>query len=137
MRSTILPGTMKTVAIPAMEETSGKFAAKDFDVCYNPEFLREGSAVADFYNPPKTVIGEIESGLGGDLLAEIYDGLDAPLIRTSLELSEMVKYVDNVWHGLKVAFGNEIGNMSKAIGIDGHELMNIFCQDIIRQAKYY
>ena len=129
VRSTILPGTMKTVIIPTIEEVSGKSASHDFDVCYNPEFLREGTAVYDFYNPPKTVIGEMEGNRGGDLLAEIYDGLDAPLIRTSIELSEMVKYVDNVWHGLKVAFGNEIGNVSKALGIDGHQLMDIFCAD--------
>jgi GDP-mannose 6-dehydrogenase len=129
VRSTILPGTMRTVIIPTIEETSGKRAVQDFDICYNPEFLREGTAVFDFYNPPKTVIGEIDGTQSGDLLAEIYAGLDAPLIRTSIELSEMVKYVDNIWHGLKVAFGNEIGNICKALGIDGHQLMDIFCAD--------
>lgn len=129
VRSTILPGTMRTVIIPTLEETSGKRAVQDFDICYNPEFLREGTAVFDFYNPPKTVIGEIDGTHSGDLLAEIYAGLDAPLIRTSIELSEMVKYVDNIWHGLKVAFGNEIGNICKALGIDGHQLMDIFCAD--------
>ena len=129
VRSTILPGTMRSVVIPTIEEASRKQAGTDFDICYNPEFLREGTAVFDFHNPPKTVIGEINGNSGGDVLAEIYGKLDAPLIRTSIELSEMVKYVDNVWHALKVAFGNEIGNISKAMGIDGHQLMDIFCTD--------
>ena len=128
IRSTILPGTMRGIVIPVLEEFSKKKAGVDFGVCNNPEFLREGSAVRDFNAPPKTVIGELEP-TSGDLLATLYKRLDAPLIRASLEVAEMVKYVDNCWHALKVGFANEIGNLAKTFGIDAHDVMNIFCQD--------
>jgi GDP-mannose 6-dehydrogenase len=128
IRSTILPGTMRNIVIPTLEETSGKKAGPGFGVCNNPEFLREGSAVKDFRHPPKTVIGEIDKA-SGDLLASIYQKLEAPLIRTNLETAEMVKYVDNSWHALKIGFANEIGNLCKSFGIDAHAVMKIFCQD--------
>lgn len=128
IRSTILPGTMRKVVIPTLEEYSGKTAGKDFDICNNPEFLREGTAVYDFYHPPKTVIGEIDPK-SGDMLASLYSDLDAPLIRTELEIAEMVKYVDNCWHALKVGFANEVGNICKQLNADSHKVMDIFCQD--------
>jgi GDP-mannose 6-dehydrogenase len=128
IRSTILPGTMHKIVIPTLEELSGKKAGVDFGVCNNPEFLREGSAVKDFRSPPKTVIGEMDRA-SGDTLAALYEKLDAPLIRTDLETAEMVKYVDNSWHALKIGFANEIGNLSKSLGVDAHEVMKIFCQD--------
>ncbi|MDH3726293.1 MAG: nucleotide sugar dehydrogenase [Myxococcales bacterium] len=136
-RSTMLPGSMRTTVIPTLEEYSGKRAGVDFGVCNNPEFLREGTAVYDYYNPPKTVIGETDTR-AGDLLARLYQDLDAPLIRTDIETAEMVKYADNVWHALKVGFANEIGNISKALGIDGHEVMGIFCKDTkLNLSSYY
>jgi GDP-mannose 6-dehydrogenase len=128
IRSTILPGTMRKIVIPVLEEYSGKKAGVDFGVCNNPEFLREGSAVKDYNAPPKTVFGESDRA-SGDLLAGLYAKLDAPLIRTDLETAEMVKYVDNSWHALKIGFANEIGNLCKAFSIDAHEVMKIFCQD--------
>lgn len=128
IRSTILPGTMRGIVIPVLEESSGKKAGVDFGVCNNPEFLREGSAVKDFNAPPKTVIGESDRA-SGDKLAGLYAKLDAPLIRTNLETAEMVKYVDNSWHALKIGFANEIGNLCKSFDIDAHEVMKIFCQD--------
>jgi GDP-mannose 6-dehydrogenase len=128
IRSTILPGTMSKIVIPTLEEFSGKKAGKDFGVCHNPEFLREGSAVKDFNAPPKTVIGEFDHE-SGDKLVELYRKLDAPLIRTDLETAEMVKYVDNSWHALKIGFANEIGTLCKSLAIDAHEVMKIFCQD--------
>ena len=127
-RSTMLPGSMGNVVIPTLEASSGKRAGVDFGVCNNPEFLREGTAVYDFYHPPKTVIGETDAR-SGDLVASLYHKMDAPLIRTKVETAEMVKYTDNVWHALKVGFANEIGNVCKAVGIDGHRVMEIFCQD--------
>lgn len=137
IRSTILPGTMRNVVIPTLEEFSGKAAGGGFGVCNNPEFLREGTAVHDFYNPPKTVVGETDS-TSGDLLAAIYGKMDAPLIRTDVETAEMVKYVDNCWHALKVGFANEVGNICKAIGADGHRVMDIFCQDTkLNISTYY
>jgi GDP-mannose 6-dehydrogenase len=128
IRSTILPGTMRKVVIPILEEFSGKKAGTDFGLCNNPEFLREGSAVKDFYGPPKTVIGEVNRS-SGEVLAALYARLEAPLIRTSLETAEMVKYVDNCWHALKIGFANEIGNLAKAMAVDSHEVMKIFTQD--------
>jgi len=128
IRSTILPGTMHQIVIPILEEYSGRQAGVDFDVCNNPEFLREGSAVKDFNSPPKTVIGELDR-TGGDMLAALYAKLSAPLIRTNLETAEMIKYIDNCWHALKIGFANEIGNLCKSLSIDAHEAMNIFCQD--------
>ena len=128
IRSTILPGTMHKMVIPTLEEFSGKKAGVDFGVCNNPEFLREGSAVKDFRQPPKTVIGESDQA-SGDILAALYKKLDAPLIRTNLETAEMVKYVDNSWHALKIGFANEIGTLGKSLGVDAHEVMKIFCQD--------
>jgi GDP-mannose 6-dehydrogenase len=114
--------------IPTLEEFSGKKAGVDFGICNNPEFLREGSAVQDFRYPPKTVIGEIDQA-SGDVLATLYEKLEAPLIRTNLEAAEMVKYVDNSWHALKIGFANEIGNLCKSLDLDAHEVMKIFCQD--------
>jgi GDP-mannose 6-dehydrogenase len=128
IRSTILPGTMENIVIPVLEEFSGKKAGKDFGVCHNPEFLREGSAVKDFHAPPKTVIGELNQE-SGNLLCQLYAKLDAPLIRTDLKTAEMVKYVDNSWHALKIGFANEIGDLCKVLGVDGHDVMDIFCQD--------
>lgn len=128
IRSTVLPGTVRKIVIPILEEASGKYAGKDFGVCHNPEFLREGSAVKDFNAPPKTVIGQFDS-CSGETVAALYQTLDAPLIRTELEISEMIKYIDNGWHALKIGFANEIGNLSKAFGVDSHRIMDIFCQD--------
>ncbi|WJW75296.1 UDP-glucose/GDP-mannose dehydrogenase family protein [Thiohalobacter sp. IOR34] len=136
-RSTMLPGSMRNIVIPTLEEFSGKRAGVDFGVCNNPEFLREGTAVYDYYNPPKTVIGETDSK-AGDMLAGLYAHLNAPLIRTDIETAEMVKYTDNVWHALKVGFANEIGNICKVLGIDGYRVMDIFCQDTkLNLSPYY
>ncbi len=136
-RSTMLPGTMRDLVIPTLERCSGKVAGRDFGVCGNPEFLREGTAVYDYRNPPKTVIGETDAR-SGDVLASVYAGLKAPLIRTDVDTAEMVKYADNVWHATKVAFGNEIGNVCKALAIDSHRVMDIFCQDTkLNLSPYY
>jgi GDP-mannose 6-dehydrogenase len=136
-RSTMLPGSMRSTVIPALERASGKQAGEGFGVCNNPEFLREGTAVFDFFNPPKTVIGELDAR-SGDRLSELYRELDAPLIRTDVETAEMVKYTDNVWHALKVGFANEIGNICKAVGVDGHKVMDIFCEDTkLNLSPYY
>jgi GDP-mannose 6-dehydrogenase len=136
-RSTMLPGSMNSVVIPALENASGKKAGTDFGVCNNPEFLREGTAVYDFYHPPKTVIGETD-GKSGSAVAKLYEKMDAPLIRTDVKTAEMVKYVDNVWHALKVGFANEIGNICKQLKLDGHKVMDIFCQDQkLNLSSYY
>lgn len=128
IRSTILPGTMRKVVIPTLEEFSGQKAGEDFGLCTNPEFLREGSAVRDFSHPPKTVIGELDS-TSGNMLASLYKKIPAPLIRTDLNTAEMIKYVDNSWHALKIGFANEIGTMCDSLGIDAETVMNIFCED--------
>ena len=128
VRSTVLPGTVRSVVIPTLEAVSERVAGRDFGVCVNPEFLREGSAVHDFTNPPKTVIGELNRA-SGDVLASLYAHVAAPMIRTDIETAEMVKYADNTWHALKVGFANEIGNICKAMQVDSHRLMDIFCRD--------
>ena len=128
MRSTMLPGTMRDVVIPILEKSSGKKAGEEFGVCINPELLREGTAVHDYYHPPKTVIGEMNRA-SGDLLAALYAKMPGPMIRTDIQTAEMVKYADNVWHALKVGFANEIGNICKAVEVDAHRVMDIFCQD--------
>lgn len=136
-RSTMLPGTMLDVVIPTLEQASGLQAGIGFGVCINPEFLREGTAVWDYRNPPKTVIGESDPK-AGDMLAQLYADLQAPLVRTDVKTAEMVKYADNVWHAVKVSFANEIGNLAKAVGIDGHKVMEIFCKDTkLNLSPYY
>jgi len=127
-RSTMLPGSMQEVAIPALEEHSGKKAGVDFGVCTNPEFLREGTAVYDYYHPPRIVIGQTDPR-SGKMVAGLYAGLDAPTIRVDIETAGMVKYADNAWHAVKICFANEIGNICKSLGIDGHRVMDIFCED--------
>jgi GDP-mannose 6-dehydrogenase len=136
-RSTMLPGTMRDVVIPTLEAASGRRAGVEFGVCINPEFLREGTAVYDYHNPPKTVIGEINRA-SGDLLATLYAAMPAPMIRTDIETAEMVKYADNCWHALKVGFANEIGNLCKGVAVDSHRVMDIFCQDTkLNLSPYY
>jgi GDP-mannose 6-dehydrogenase len=128
VRSTVLPGTTEEIVIPLLATQSGMSPSRDLRVAYNPEFLREGTAVEDFWNPPKTVIGTLNGG-GEELDNALYRGLPGPHIVTSIQIGEMVKYVDNAFHALKVAFGNEIGQICAAQGIDVHEVMSIFRQD--------
>lgn len=137
IRSTVFPGTVEGTVIPILELHSGRKAGKDFGVCMVPEFLREGSSVHDFYNPPKTVIGELDSR-SGEGLAGIFKEIKAPLVRTEIKTAEMVKYADNCFHALKVAFANEIGNLCKKIDFDSHKVMDIFCMDTkLNLSPYY
>jgi GDP-mannose 6-dehydrogenase len=128
IRSTVLPGTMRGIIIPMLEEQSGKPAGVGFGICNNPEFLREGSAVTDFKFPAKTIIGEVDEA-SGDMVAALYAKLEAPLIRVNLETAEMVKYIDNAWHALKIGFANEIGTLCKSLGVDAKRAMEMFCMD--------
>jgi GDP-mannose 6-dehydrogenase len=128
IRSTLLPGSMQSVVIPMLEEASHCKAGEDFGVCINPEFLREGTAIYDYDHPPKTVIGASDER-AASLVRELYATLTAPVIMTNLQTAEMVKYVDNSWHALKVTFANEIGRLSKAMGVDGRLVMQLFCMD--------
>jgi len=137
MRCSIPPGTTMNVVVPEIEAASGKKLGEDFGVCFNPEFLREGVAVADFFAPPKTVIGA--SDLRARSLVEgIYLAIDKNAIFTSIDAAEMVKYADNVWHATKVAFANEIGRLCKAMDIDSHDVMDIFVKDTkLNLSPYY
>jgi GDP-mannose 6-dehydrogenase len=128
IRSTVLPGTLRRTVIPILEGGSGKRAGNDFGVGFFPEFLRESTAVHDFYNPPKIVLAAGDDRTSA-MLEVLNEGLDAPVTRADFEVAEMVKYADNTWHALKVAFANEIGSVSKALNIDGGAVMDIFCQD--------
>jgi GDP-mannose 6-dehydrogenase len=123
--------------IPTLEKYSGLKAGKDFGVAVNPEFLRESTAIKDYDFPAMTVIGELDK-TSGDLLEEIYSELDAPIIRKTVEVAEMIKYTCNVWHATKITFANEIGNIAKAVGVDGREVMEVICQDHkLNLSKYY
>lgn len=128
VRSTVLPGTVGEQLIPLLEQASGKVAGSDFGVCMNPEFLREGSALADYYQPAHVIIGASDPQ-AGELVARLYAGVDAPVVQTTIAVAEMVKYADNAFHATKVAFANEIGAFCKAHGIDARAVMEIFCQD--------
>jgi GDP-mannose 6-dehydrogenase len=128
VRSTVLPGTLRHVVIPLLESGSGKRAGRDFGIGFFPEFLREGTAVNDFYHPPKIVIAASDDRTRA-LLEALNEGIAAPVTRADFEVAEMVKYADNTWHALKVAFANEVGSISKALAIDGAAVMDIFCQD--------
>ena len=128
VRSTVLPGTVEGEVVPILERCSRKRAGIDFGVCMVPEFLREGSSVSDFFNPPATVIGELDCR-SGRAIAEIMEGIQAPIVRTRVQVAETVKYADNAFHALKVTFANEIGNICKAMDCDSHEVMKIFCMD--------
>ncbi len=137
MRCSIPPGTTMDVMTPILEEVSGKKLGHDFGVAFNPEFLREGVAVEDFYAPPKTVIGATCERTG-NILRQIFLPVDEAPIVTSIETAEMVKYVDNVWHAMKVTFGNEVGRLCKPLGVDSHDVMDIFCQDTkLNLSPYY
>lgn len=128
VRSTVLPGTVEETLIPILEEASGRKAGVDFGVCMNPEFLREGSAIKDYYTPSLVMIGEIDQR-SGDLVRQLYERVQAPLNRAPIRTAEMVKYACNSFHALKVVFANEIGSLCKANGIDGQQVMEIFVQD--------
>lgn len=128
IRSTMLPGSAESELLPVLEAASGKQAGRDFGLCVNPEFMREGSSVEDYDHPPLTLIGALDER-SGDAAAALYVGLDAPLVRTDLRTAEMAKYVSNSWHALKITFANEIGNFCKRAGIDGRRVMEIFAQD--------
>lgn len=127
-RSTMLPGTMKDTIIPILEKKSGKKHNEGFHVVFNPEFLRESTAVYDFNNPPKTVVGADCEEVAQKVMS-IYANIPGPKITTKVEVAEMVKYVDNNFHALKISFANEIGVICKSIGLDSHEVIDIFLQD--------
>ncbi len=128
LRSTLLPGTTSDVALPILESASGKQAGRHFGVCVNPEFLREGSAVRDFREPPKVVVGASDERSRA-LLTAVAEQPGAVTIQAEIPLAEMVKYADNAWHALKVSFANEIGSLAKAQGVDGRRVMDVFCTD--------
>lgn len=137
IRSTMLPGTIETVVMPALEAASGKKAGRDFGVCINPEFLREGSSLKDFYAPPFTLIGADEAEVAASV-SQLYSGIAAPLFVTKIKAAEMVKYACNCFHALKVSFANEIGNICKNLDIDSHEVMKVFSQDTkLNLSPYY
>jgi GDP-mannose 6-dehydrogenase len=137
IRSTMLPGTIESVVMPTLETHSGKEAGKDFGVCINPEFLREGTSLKDFYAPPFTLIGADTESSANSVRA-LYSKIDAPLFVSEVKTAEMVKYVCNCFHALKVSFANEIGNICKGLNIDSHEVMDIFCQDTkLNLSSYY
>jgi GDP-mannose 6-dehydrogenase len=133
----MLPGSIESVAQPALEQASGKKAGIDFGLCVNPEFLREGTSLKDFYAPPFTLIGADDEETA-NVVRTLYANIDAPVFTTSVKTAEMVKYVCNCFHALKVSFANEIGNICKALELDSHEVMKVFCADTkLNLSSYY
>ncbi|HEV8316281.1 MAG TPA: nucleotide sugar dehydrogenase [Vicinamibacterales bacterium] len=128
VRSTVLPGTTHSQVIPALESRSGKKYGEGFGVAVNPEFLREGTALKDFRHPPLTLVGHNHAADAAPTKA-LYTDIDAPLFSTSIRVAEMIKYTSNAWHAVKVVFANEIGNLCKRVGVDSHDVMDIFCND--------
>jgi GDP-mannose 6-dehydrogenase len=128
LRSTVLPGTTESIVIPALEKSSGRKAGVDFTVCYNPEFMREGSAIADFRQPPYTVLGA-QSSAHLALLRELYADVPAEIFETTIPAAELTKYVSNAFHALKVGFANEIGTLCKRMNVDTHTITQIFTSD--------
>jgi GDP-mannose 6-dehydrogenase len=137
IRSTLLPGTTRSLIIPVLERASGRQVGRDLGVCVNPEFLREGSAVADFFDPPKVIIGASDDR-ACELARQVAEQEPAPVVETDIEIAETTKYVDNAWHALKVAFANEVGTFAKHHDVDAHRVMDIFCLDdkLNLSAKY-
>ena len=137
VRSTVLPGTTHGIVIPALERTSGKKYLTGFGVTVNPEFLREGTAIKDFRQPPMTLIGHNDRADAAPTEA-LYSKVDAPLVNTDIRTAEMIKYASNTWHALKVCFANEVGNLCKRLDIDSHAVMDIFCRDEkLNLSSYY
>ena len=128
VRSTILPGTTRRVVLPRLADASGKDPGDAFGVAFNPEFLREGSSVADFNTPSRTIVGALD-GRSTDAVMSLFSHLPGVKIATDIETAELAKYVDNTWHALKVAFTNEISVLASALDIDSCEVMNIFSED--------
>jgi GDP-mannose 6-dehydrogenase len=127
IRRTVLPGTIDDVVIPALE-SAGLRVPEDVGVAANPEFLREGTSVADFFDPPFTVIGTHDEDAGA-VLSKLYEAIEAPLHVTEVKVAEMIKYASNCYHGLKISFANEMGNLAKALDVDSHLVMDLFAQD--------
>lgn len=127
IRSTVLPGTNENIT-KIIADASKKKAGKDFTVVSNPEFLREGTAIKDYYNPAYTLIGSTDK-YAIDKMKEIYREIHAPVIVSEIKCAEIIKYVNNAYHALKITFANEVGNICKGLGIDSREVMDIFCQD--------
>ncbi|MFI0423397.1 nucleotide sugar dehydrogenase [Spongiactinospora sp. 9N601] len=127
-RSTMLPGTCEELLVPILSKASQLTPGIDFGVAVNPEFLREGTSVRDFYEPPKTVIGELDEE-SGDTVAALYEGLPGEVFRVPVSVAEMTKYVDNTFHAVKIGFANEIGAVCRALGLDSHQVMDVFLAD--------
>jgi GDP-mannose 6-dehydrogenase len=133
----MLPGTVESTVVPALEVFSGKRAGRDFGVAVNPEFLREGPSLHDFANPPFTLVGADDEDAAAPL-RRLYAHLDAPVVTVGVREAEMVKYACNCFHALKVTFANEIGNVCKAAGVDSHVVMDVFCRDTkLNLSPYY
>ena len=128
LRSTVYPGTTEEVIKEILEKSAGRSIGDDLSLVFNPEFLREGSAVADFLNPPQTIVGSIDKH-GYQVLRDIYENIPGEFVETSCGIAEAVKYLCNVFHALKIVFANESGSILKTMGLDSREVMKIFCQD--------
>ena len=128
LRSTVFAGTTRDLLLPLLEKYSGRRCGKDFGLAMNPEFLRESSAIADFFSPPYTAIGEFDKK-AGDVVEELYLGVSGAVYRVPLEIAELLKLTNNAFHALKIGFANEMGRMCDRLELDSHQLMQLVCAD--------
>lgn len=136
LRSTVLPGTTEDIVLPILEKHSGKKVGEGFGLCFNPEFLREGSSVKDFHAPPFTLVG-VSNPKDAEVIRSLYGWLDAEFLVEDIRTAEMVKYINNSYHAVKVAFANEVGRLCSALQIDSHAVMNVFCKDTKQNLSAY
>ncbi len=136
VRSTVAPGTLQS-CLEILEDVSGKKCGDGFGLAGNPEFLREGSAIRDYFDPPYVVIGAFDKK-SESMLREIYRPIDTAVYALRPEESEMIKYANNNFHALKITFANEIGNICKELGIDSHKVMDVVVKDTkLNLSPYY
>lgn len=136
IRSTVLPGSNEKLSA-IISDVSGKVSNRDFAVVSNPEFLREGTAIKDYHHPPYTLLGST-CDAAIEIMKKVYEGIDAPIIAVEIGVAEMIKYINNAFHALKITFANEVGNICKRMDVDSHKLMRIFCMDTsLNISPYY
>lgn len=128
IRSTIVPGSCEGTCIPVLEAASGRKAGAEFGVGYYPEFLRESTAIEDYYDPGLIAFGALDDATR-DILTDLNKNLNCEIHTVDLRTAEMVKYTSNIWRAVKVTFANEIGNIAKSCGLDGQSVMEILCSD--------
>lgn len=128
IRSTVAPGTTRARIAPLLEKAAGRKIGDRLSLVFNPEFLREGSSVSDFHNPPQTIVGSLDEA-GVEVMKRLYTGVPGSFVAADVGVAESVKYLCNVFHALKIVFANEAGAVLKEAGLDSRDVLALFCED--------